>query len=688
MMTNSSLVCPRIEPDIGDIIYLHSMINNARSSLIKKLILSLDKGMVKQILLIYLQFFFNANHRDKYIFNEQQSSIHTQIINTSKAKLTNMNKRCNKNMTKTRKYASYLHTTFQQKYSPMSKLSVLSISDCMSFLNQKDRSYASRINVKWFRASCSSIAKYHLKVTNTFINTKMIISPQQFQYDSVGSLEINKRLKYRKAKHLSNNYNTNLIKILSSPSLKTFKGEINKKMLPLFQEYLKFIECITTSGDDECKYPTKDMVLAAKTIKVTEEFSIWQNPYLWMNDEQSRIFSILYANEDIDKYIIENSNVQHLDLSNMNTFSLNDSKMIMCHPIYLLWNIPTLKSCKLNMTLPISNEFKSDCEELLTSDIIKQKSKNQFNFQDLHIRLAVNDTQSIWSLKRLTTDNKEFNKDYATFLEQIMAMNPNLKCLKCEFIRYQEFQRNIFEGELMIKPLDLKVASFNQLSHLSLYVATMDDAKMLLSELTDTKLETLALYIAIADLDTTHPDLDIDGQYGYVKDTINQFGDTVCEYLQKNWMHLHSFIINIDNRYSIHSCLSNTYWSVYRKYLQCLVNMIENECIYNGYLQFNVPTCINRIVWEHCHRSWNKYYSVYVWNKENKKRSLEIEKLIATIQAMMSNYNGNLDANDCEEKKIILNLPTLMLYGKHVEFLQFWFNNDTDLYNDYTFTIY
>lgn len=689
----------RIEPNLGDIIYLHNKVNNARSSQIQKLLLSLNKRMIKEIFLIYLQYFFDADHRDKYIFNQddhpkhihrkKKPKINTQIINKATASLTKICKR--KSKRNKRKYKQLKDIS----QHPFHNLSILHISDVMSFLDQKDRSIASRLNAKWFKASCCSIAKYHLKLTNSFINKKMITSPQLFSndYDNVGSLEVNPKLKFNNKQSLRKNYHTNLISIVSSPILKEFKGDISKKMLPLYQKYLsETIDTLTICNEDECILPTKQAILKASHIKVTKDFSIWQNPYLWMNDKQSKIFSILYASEDIEKFIIKKSNLQCLDLSNLDNFSLHDTKMIMSHPIYLLWNIPSLKSCKLNMTLPIAEDFRNDFRELLSSTTVTDKAKHQWGFRELEINLAVTDNESEWSLKRSIFDNKEFNKDYATFLEMILTMYPNLTVLKCNFMRDEELQKNIFEKEIKIEPLNLKISiALIHLRHVHLQVATMKDAAMFLSELTHKKLETLALYVTVADLDTSEFEVNMDmdgmrgineyGKYGYViKHSIHSFVDKVCEYFNQNWNHLHSFIVDIDDEFAIHKCLKETYWSVYNKYISNIVEMIQDNKIFNGRLQFNVPTIIDHIVYEDKRRIRDRYNRAYVWTKENIEGSLKIEKLIATMDALIRDYNNNLNGNDIEEKKIILDLPTLKLHKKHIDFLQFWFNYDLDLF--------
>lgn len=51
------------------------------------------------------------------------------------------------------------------------------------------------------------------------------------------------------------------------------------------------------------------------------------------------------------------------------------------------------------MTLPVSTEFETDCDELLSSNIISSRCKQQCNFQELCIGLATNDNVNDWSLK-------------------------------------------------------------------------------------------------------------------------------------------------------------------------------------------------------------------------------------------------------------------------------------------------
>ena len=108
--------------------------------------------------------------------------------------------------------------------------------------------------------------------------------------------------------------------------------------------------------------------------------------------------------------------------------------------------------------------------------------------------------------------------------------------------------------------------------------------------------------------------------------------------------------------------------------------MIKDNKIFNGRLQFNVPTIIDHIVYEDKRRIRYSYNRAYVWTKENIQESLKIEKMIATMYALIRDHNNKLKGDDIEDKKIILDLPTLKLYKKHIDFLQFWFNYDMDLF--------
>eukprot|EP01084_Bolivina_argentea_P291090 500244_1 len=173
-------------PHIGDIVELHSLIKNSHSSQIQKLT-DFNRNTLKQILLIYVEFFFNSFNRDKYLnMNDSKLSIHSTIFHL----LTN-NKPKHKKM----------HITI---LIPTSLLSY-----CISFLTQKDRAHAAKVNVKWFKASCSPTAKYHLKITNAFINKEMIKTPAKFKYDSVGCLELKQNIKCRHREALNINYHKN-----------------------------------------------------------------------------------------------------------------------------------------------------------------------------------------------------------------------------------------------------------------------------------------------------------------------------------------------------------------------------------------------------------------------------------------------------------------------------------------------
>lgn len=155
---------------------------------------------------------------------------------------------------------------------------------------------------------------------------------------------------------------------------------------------------------------------------------------------------------------------------------------------------------------------------------------------------------------------------------------PNLKSLRCNFIQFDDLQKNIFDGSIKIRRLDYKL-SLEHLHHINLNVVTMEDAKMFLSKLNHNKLETLCLYVMMPDLE---PLDEIDCKYGYVKSTINEFVENICNYIEEHYKHLHSFSIDIDNKYAIHSCLEQTYWSLYNKYLTSILEMIKNGCIYDG----------------------------------------------------------------------------------------------------------
>ena len=106
-------------------------------------------------------------------------------------------------------------------------------------------------------------------------------------------------------------------------------------------------------------------------------------------------------------------------------------------------------------------------------------------------------------------------------------------------MRFEEFQECIFKGNLMTESLDLKI-SFTHLQHIELQVVTVQDASILLSELSHKSLQTLSLYITIINMDETQ---DSNAQYGYVKQLIlKDFINDVCNHLRFNYDDIHSFM--------------------------------------------------------------------------------------------------------------------------------------------------
>ena len=135
-----------MEPNFTDIVSLHSKISHVSPLEIQRLIGTFDAKMTKQMLLIYVRFFWSSAVRTKY-FDEDApcSSTHKAIINAV-----------------IRKSKDFKSTKYDKDSSFFIKLPTLLLSKCISFLKQKERVNASRINLFFMKAASTSIAKHDL----------------------------------------------------------------------------------------------------------------------------------------------------------------------------------------------------------------------------------------------------------------------------------------------------------------------------------------------------------------------------------------------------------------------------------------------------------------------------------------------------------------------------------------------
>merc|ERR1711971_1018789 len=99
--------------------------------------------------------------------------------------------------------------------------------------------------------------------------------------------------------------------------------------------------------------------------------------------------------------------------------------------------------------------------------------------------------------------------------------------------------------------------------------------------------------------------------------------------------------------------------------------MIEDGIFYDGYLEFAEPPEAEAV------KIWSKGYGDSerkTWSKRNVSMSLQLTQAIIKIQLAYREHNQSLGDTDCDEKKLVLNLPQLVLYKEHRQFINFWFD--------------
>ncbi len=100
--------------------------------------------------------------------------------------------------------------------------------------------------------------------------------------------------------------------------------------------------------------------------------------------------------------------------------------------------------------------------------------------------------------------------------------------------------------------------------------------------------------------------------------------------------------------------------------------MVDDGLLIDGQLEF-ATDIMRSSVYED--RATNRELDRIVWDTGNMEESLRTAQRICKIQTTVQQYNHGLGDVDCDEKKVILSLPGLILHGEHERFLRFWFND-------------
>ena len=191
-----------------------------------------------------------------------------------------------------------------------------------------------------------------------------------------------------------------------------------------------------------------------------------------------------------------------------------------------------------------------------------------------------------------------------------------------------------------------QLTSFGNLRRIRLDVLSITDATDVLTKLKNIAPRRPFTSVAVHVLDA-NPEQDVE------LNTVGVLVNVMTAFLRAEFASMDSFVVVVDG----------IGWADYHRLLTALLSMIESGHIFDGYLQFNVSPKYGRSI------------------TGSVDKSLRIAQLVTKMQTAMQQYNEQLEATDYNEKKLILNLPSLMLHAQHREFLRFWFGDDKSLYD-------
>ena len=161
-----------MDPKFTNIFLLHSKIRSSKPAKIQELFSSFTTSVKKQMLLTFLQFFMRSDNKAKYVDTEgPEQSANQAIIDAC-----------------TQQFTAFGNS----QPCIIDALPTLLLSQCISFLEQKDRIKASRVDTVFLKAASESMAKAHLAITFSFIKNHMYKSHDHFNkannYHSLSTL--------------------------------------------------------------------------------------------------------------------------------------------------------------------------------------------------------------------------------------------------------------------------------------------------------------------------------------------------------------------------------------------------------------------------------------------------------------------------------------------------------------------
>eukprot|EP01084_Bolivina_argentea_P075363 136625_1 len=361
---------------------LRRKIQQTPSKQLKSTVMSMNGNCLKELLSIYCKYYCKESNRQQIKSQHHTQHIHNYIAN----KINNL------------KSKSQL-----QPFNSFTKIPHMLISYTFSFLDQCSRANASLVCYYFFKASTEPISISNLIVTKKFINNELRKDVAEFRHQKFSQCTT---ITFESAdlatsRKTSKNYYINAPKLLNSKALKHIHWDVYWNMDLIF----KYCDCLFKQADTlTLRFHYIDLIdrfTNIKSLNITDNRSISINDEVYVhpklkawfiNNNTNDAIDISDGDVDVSKYIIPQNkfNLQHLELGAgfSSQFQMKCDKTTAPNPIFGLWNITTLQTCKMGIILPPATICKTEFEKLLLSSIVIEKARNQnFNKLSLHIQI-------------------------------------------------------------------------------------------------------------------------------------------------------------------------------------------------------------------------------------------------------------------------------------------------------------
>ena len=618
--------------ELSDILSLSRFVNNLSPRSVKKLLNSMDEDTLKQILVNNMNYYLDANNREKYLnhmdpHNFEKTHLHHSVLQPIK-KRKKMKQRKNK--------LNYVENRFD-------KLCLELSSYILSFCDQSDVSLASMSCHTLFKASTLPNARTVVTINAQKLARKSVLFQdtikKRYSTQSIILKKTAKGLPKRIERYFSDIMDCGKLKSLSMGDT---DGKLASRALKVCEnQKICNIETFHSTESHEMNLPN-NLLFNLKTLRVRHlGLNSLNNIQRLLINNIARSDPVIDINADrpdtITKYLNPLSKLRQLEIFDSAKCPLvvNDQ---WSHPIFWLWNAKNLEKATFCIDFDETSNFAEECQLLLKHSGVQQVAKQQKSFTELTVYFCNFDKVGI--------------DDWKNMISWIPSLYPNL-----QKIIYAETR--LFKGHLA-KELDWKFC-FGNMRYIEFDIAiSMDTAMGLMKSVrkrTDGSFKNLRAF-KLKQILLSYQELVAQKRlYNDCKVNLLKVKHFVEEFemiLNNKPLNLVSIVLKCKHR-KFERDIFYPYDSWERR--MCLVSyknvlsIIEKNSSFSGYLSFGFP------------RVRFKYPDV--WSEANLDHSLEIAQIIQKIKTKM---NKNQD-----ERKLIVELKNLRLNDEHSEYLDFWF---------------